>query len=1574
MNPIRLYSIQFSQVLYSRNILVMKNVIAFLFCIMSFQIVNAQSISLFGIDASNFPIMTGKFYAFDVDRQLQRPNIGEVTIFENSVVRTITNVTCPPSQPTKALSSVLVIDVSSSMSWGLDITTNMDLAKAAARAWVNGLPLGISECAITSFDGSNYLNQDFTNDKNRLLNAITPLQPSGGTDYDAALINPMAGGLKVSTRGKYQRVIIFLTDGQPWQDPQVAAIVAEANKQSCLIYCVTLGMSAPQSVKDIASLTGGQTFENVTTVKEAEDVYNKILQIAQGESPCDIIWKSDFVCQTAGTMVDLKWQSFKSSAGYTPPASGIISMQVTPNYIAFGKRLLTSMSDTTITLTAQNADFTVTGITRKYGSADFTVVNTTFPFLIPKNTSIGITVRFASSDSSMKYASFEIETDKCLGYFSSTGGFPGKKATISTLKLTKPNGGETFVVGSDTLITWEGIAPSDTVGLEYSVDNGRTWKLLTKKATGLKYVWKDVPKPTSTMCLVRVSQGGLKSDTSAVLTLFGHRSSVRSIAYSPNGSIIATASYDNTVRIWDANTGAFLQSLTGHTSDIRCVTFSPDGSRIATASLDSTAKIWDVNMGTLLRTLTGHKDGVWSIAFSPDGNRIATASADKTAKIWDANSGALLRTLTGHTNWVVGIAFSPDGSKIATASADNNAKIWDGSIGSLLRTLTGHMNDVWGITFSPDGSRIATASDDTTAKIWDANTGALLRTLKGHIYGLWSVAYSPNGSRIATASSDNTAKIWDANTGSLLRTLTGHTDWVHSVMFSPDGSRIATASHDNTAKIWDVDPAGFQEDISDTLFSIVSPAPSSKDINMLQCIVGIVRDSLVTTFLHNTGAYPFRVYSIAIVGPDASQFSIVSGIPPFNVLAGTSHAVEFRFRPTSIGVKNAQLVIFTQSDTLRQAIRGEGISPALEVIGTIIDFGQVDIGKLKDTLRAVTVKNKSTAPLSITTTRHAGPNEVDFTTLSGGGTFVLAQGDTAKMDLRFLPSDIGRTSGRLLFEYNGVGSPASVLLFGEGIKRGAKISAEGLVVPPFACEVDRIDTLKILNQGTDTLKINSATIGGMNPTDYQFVTPFSPSIILPDSTLLLPIKFTPASVGARSAYLELRSNSLIDSILTISLSGRKDVATFSTNTQILDIGTLCPNQTKDTVLTLTNTGTVDNTLRIQTANLILGTSAVYLRATQTKPLTVRFTGNAIEGAISEVITITDTICGAKLSIQVVGNIKLPTIVSQRVGDFGLVLVGASSILEATMVNTGTRPIVVVSPQGVTPPFTLISLTPPAGSILASNDTLKAQVRFDAVNEIQSTGHINWSFAQPCSISDSTELRGLGVRSDTARTKIVAQDITAQAGEKVHLILKLQKKSGMQIVGAPTDWYASIHYNKSILFNEQTQNVCGGTDDSCVLELSGKYNPQNDELISIPCVATLGSTDHTMITIDNFSWLNSSIVTETQTQNGKITITGTCEQGGVRLLIPSTSVTTLATRPNPVQNSLQVQYGLREPLTVTLELMNMNGQVVQTIFRDQQKTEGQYILTSDLSTIGNGVYILRLTTNRGVLTTRVDVVK
>ncbi len=469
------------------------------------QTLYSQSLSLFDIDTTNFPAMKAKFYAFDATGNQVRPSASELSLKENGTARTITNVSCPPPVPPKALSSVLVIDVSGSMSWGATGIPNIDLAKAAATAWVNGLPLGKSECAITSFDHSNYLNQDFTTNRAKLLNAINTLRAQGGTDYDVALIKPMAGGLLVSKNGKHQKVIVFLTDGQG-SNPQINAIVGEANQQNCIIYCVTLGMSAPQSLKAIAAGTGGQVFENVTSVQEAEDVYRKILQVAQGGEPCEIIWQSGISCQAGSTNVELQWQSQSEKSSYQSPQSTIPKLEFNPKSIKFTDPQVGVRTEQKITITARNADFNITNITSNNGGFDITPKG----FFLSKGQSRELIVSYVPADSGFNYCRFEIENTLCQTRLYASGGWKGKKPLIQTLKLIHPNGGEIFVAGSDTVITWEGVGPDEPVKLEYSTNNGTNWLTLSERVIGLSYNWR-VPRIASSQCLARVTADAKKA-------------------------------------------------------------------------------------------------------------------------------------------------------------------------------------------------------------------------------------------------------------------------------------------------------------------------------------------------------------------------------------------------------------------------------------------------------------------------------------------------------------------------------------------------------------------------------------------------------------------------------------------------------------------------------------------------------------------------------------------------------------------------------------------------------------------------------------------------------------------------------------------------------------------------------------------------------------------------------------------------------------------------------------------------------------------------------------------------------
>jgi WD40 repeat protein/serine/threonine protein kinase len=297
-----------------------------------------------------------------------------------------------------------------------------------------------------------------------------------------------------------------------------------------------------------------------------------------------------------------------------------------------------------------------------------------------------------------------------------------------------------------------------------------------------------------------------------------HEDRVTTIAFSSEG-VIASASMDETVRLWDGQTGAALRTLAGHKAPVMGTAFSADGKQVASASWDHKVKIWDTATGRELVTCIGHTAPVQSVAFSPDGKRLASASWDSSVIIWDTQTGAKLVTCEGDLFPTVAVAFAPDGKRLASGRTNRSVVVWDAQTGKALFTLTGHEAIVPCVAFSPDGERLASASWDHTAKVWDVTPdrklrpkeGRLLLTLKGHDERVNGVAFSPNGLLLATASEDKTVRTWDVRSGEELLPRHLHRGLVWSVAFSPDGKRIATGcwAPSGWVRTWEV--AGQQQ-------------------------------------------------------------------------------------------------------------------------------------------------------------------------------------------------------------------------------------------------------------------------------------------------------------------------------------------------------------------------------------------------------------------------------------------------------------------------------------------------------------------------------------------------------------------------------------------------------------------------------------------------------------------------------------------------------------------------------------------------------------------------------------------
>ena len=287
--------------------------------------------------------------------------------------------------------------------------------------------------------------------------------------------------------------------------------------------------------------------------------------------------------------------------------------------------------------------------------------------------------------------------------------------------------------------------------------------------------------------------------TSRELALFtGHTDGVNAIAFSPDGTTIASGSNDRTIKLWDVATGENIAKLEGHWNGVNSVVFSADGTKLASGAWDNTVKVWDVSTRTNISTFEGHTDGVNAIAFSPDGTTIASGSNDNTVRLWDVSTRTNIAALE-HGDGVSTVAFSLDGAILASGGNNGIGKLWNVAKTENIATYIYDDFVVRSIAFSPDGATFAVATS-SDVKLWDVATGKNVAILEGDT-GAGSVAFSSDGTKLAIGSIDDTVKLWEIATENV--SVLKHTYGILSVAFAPDSKILATGS-EGVIELWDV--------------------------------------------------------------------------------------------------------------------------------------------------------------------------------------------------------------------------------------------------------------------------------------------------------------------------------------------------------------------------------------------------------------------------------------------------------------------------------------------------------------------------------------------------------------------------------------------------------------------------------------------------------------------------------------------------------------------------------------------------------------------------------------------------
>lgn len=300
-----------------------------------------------------------------------------------------------------------------------------------------------------------------------------------------------------------------------------------------------------------------------------------------------------------------------------------------------------------------------------------------------------------------------------------------------------------------------------------------------------------------------------------IAALTGDTGPIASLVFSPNGKILATGSWDGTVRLWNTATWRPIgRPMNGNISWVYSVAFSPDGKILAAGSQDGKVRLWNVTTRQPIgKPLPGNSTmAIFSVAFSPDGKTLAAGGLDGTVRLWDvATRQPFGNPFPGNTGAVLSVAFSPDGKLVAAGTANSTLWLWDIAAARLFDDVSFTSNTGWmtSLAFSSDGKKIAVGSTSSIVWILDTTTGKAVdkNPLNGHTGPVNSVMFSPNGETLATSGYDGTVRLWKVATGQEIGSpLTGATGEVNSVLFSPDGRTLVSGSGsgDDTVRLWDV--------------------------------------------------------------------------------------------------------------------------------------------------------------------------------------------------------------------------------------------------------------------------------------------------------------------------------------------------------------------------------------------------------------------------------------------------------------------------------------------------------------------------------------------------------------------------------------------------------------------------------------------------------------------------------------------------------------------------------------------------------------------------------------------------
>ena len=1197
----------------------------------AFTTATAQTFIPIRIDSRQYPDIQAKIYALDATGMPQSLGANAVTAAENGMPLTV-STTCEPSTSGRNLSLLVALDITASNTVGSP--TGIDLMKNAARGVSQLLTSTSDEIGLVTIDAQANLLYGMSTDKTAYTSEVDNVRASGGINLTNGLMNQPMGALIHLQNARNNRALLLMTDGAPTFD--LLTTLGTARTFGIRVYVICLKSRATDQLKRLADSSGGAWVENISTTADATAWARGYVADAKTFPACNASWTSITSC-VLDRRVAFTVGTTTLPLSYQIPNNVLGVLEASTLGIDFGQPSGGNNVTRSLMLTARNADVIITAFSLSALEYSF-ITPPSLPLTIRKEQSVNLTIQYAPSSINGRIGLLTFTSATCnLPQITLRGGSPFRGDLIH---LLEPNGGETFVAGTDTVIQWTNILPQEVVRLELSTNSGVDWKPLAEAANGLSYKWR--PGPTvSDRARIRISRTVI--DPNNIIVLSGQDQPVYSAIFTADGQNVITGGHDGTVRLWNAFNGNQIKIVGLHTNWVWSLDVMPNTKFVASGSFDGTVRVWDYSSGARIATIQV-EGTAFSVAFTPNGQQLLVGTPRGITVISTSTWLPIFSKIV-EEGPVYDIDIAQSGDVMAIAEG-TKATLRDVNTLDIITTCSsgGRQGKIYAAALSSDKSKIAAGGTDFIIGLFDASSGAQLLTsqpVSGAILGL----QFSSSNTILAASGDGTAKIYDASNMAMQSSLAGHQGLVYGARFSPDGKRAASASTDFTARIWTLDGIGTVQDDSDGDFKIIGAAASALTIDMGDVALGSGTDKIASA-VSATGLAPLRILNATMVSGDLNDFGLLTTSFPPTITSTEPLRFDVSFVPTQLGPRTADIDVVTGTGIVRVRVTGNGVNPSL-ISPVVINYGRrVSNQAVVDTVINIRMPQGATQPVNVNTVSLNGPQANQFSIQSGGGAFTLTPGQSRSIVVRFEPIDFGRFASELVLELQS-GAPIRVRLYGEGTGDGRIATTIALLYPTDPCvSVGGSQPVQVSNIGNTQMQIYYAGIEGRNANEFSATPPSSFPIKLdPAESIIFTVSFNPTSNGPKDAKVVFASSALnaVNGRSVVPISARRDSVGFELSRTVVDFSNVIEGQESLERLLILNTGTV--ALRWPRNPITIGRFSIEnILPEVTQPgarseFTVRFLGGSAGTTYDNTFNFVDSVCRTTEPLRMIATVK-----------------------------------------------------------------------------------------------------------------------------------------------------------------------------------------------------------------------------------------------------------------------------------------------------------------------------------------------